>query len=218
MQGEDVAKLIKTKKTKNDPVLSHPSHVVVQRKMGEEKVVKKTEWRPYFRRARGRPKTRWDEHKKTKNLQLVILVKGEEGKLEDLRGKSAKESSGSSLPKTDQLENPGKVARREHCVKAIKTQRLRWYGHVKRNDEEKIVKKVIKWKLNFARAKGRPKTRWEEHKKAKNPQLVILAKGEEEKLRRFERKIAQKSSGRSLSKTDELRATKNVARRRQRKL
>ena len=60
-------------------------------------------------------------------------------------------------------------------MKAIKTQRLRWYGHVRRMGEEKVVNKVTEWKAEFRRARGRSKRRWEEqdggHKKANNPQL-----------------------------------------------
>ena len=49
---------------------------------------------------------------------------------------------------------------------------------------------------------------------------MILTKGEDEKLRRFEKKIVrkiygQKSSGRSLPKIDELRGPGNIVRRRQ---
>ena len=47
-------------------------------------------------------------------------------------------------------------------VKAIKTQRLRWYGHRKNMGEEKVVKKMTECKLYFRRARGRPKSIWEE--------------------------------------------------------
>ena len=47
----------------------------------------------------------------------------------------------------------------EDIVKAVKTQMLRWYGHIKRMGEEKVVKKVIEWKPDFRRARGRPKSR-----------------------------------------------------------
>ena len=44
----------------------------------------------------------------------------------------------------------------------IKTQRLRWYCHIKRMGEQKVVKKVTEWKLDIRRARGRPKLPWEE--------------------------------------------------------
>ena len=45
-----------------------------------------------------------------------------------------KESSGRILPKTNKL-------RGDDIVKAVKTQRLRWCGHIRRMGEEKVVKK-----------------------------------------------------------------------------
>ena len=44
----------------------------------------------------------------------LFLTKGEEEKLRRFERKIY-ESSGMSLPKTDELRGPGKVARREHC-------------------------------------------------------------------------------------------------------
>ena len=41
----------------------------------------------------------------------------------------------------------------------------------KRMGEEKVVRKVTRWKADFRRARGRPKSSWEKHKKAKNLQL-----------------------------------------------
>ena len=49
--------------------------------------------------------------------------------------------------------------------------RLRWCGLIKRMREEKVVKEVTEWKPDFRGPRGRPKSRWEEHKRAKNPQL-----------------------------------------------
>ena len=57
-------------------------------------------------------------------------------------------------------------------MKTVKTQRLRWYGHMKRMGEEKAVEKVTKRKRDFRRGRGRPKSPEErEDKKAKNLQL-----------------------------------------------
>ena len=46
----------------------------------------------------------------------------------------------------------------EDIEKVIKTQRLRWFGHIRRMGEEKVVKKVTEWKADFRRARGRPKS------------------------------------------------------------
>ena len=45
----------------------------------------------------------------------------------------------------------------EDVVKALKTQRLRGYGHIRRIGEEKVVKKVTEWKTDFRRGRGRLK-------------------------------------------------------------
>ena len=50
----------------------------------------------------------------------------------------------------------------QDIVKAIKTQKLRWYNHIRTMGEDKVVKKLTEWKPNFIRARGRPKSRWEE--------------------------------------------------------
>ena len=50
----------------------------------------------------------------------------------------------------------------DDIVKAMKTQRLQWYGHVRKMREEKVVNKVTEWKRDFRRARGRPNNRWEE--------------------------------------------------------
>jgi hypothetical protein len=44
--------------------------------------------------------------------------------------------------------------------KLRKTQRLSWFGHLHRIPEERMVKKVYKWKPMLTRPLGRPKNRW----------------------------------------------------------
>ena len=44
----------------------------------------------------------------------------------------------------------------------IKAQRLSWFGHLHRMPEERMVKKVYKWKPILTRPLGRPKNRWED--------------------------------------------------------
>ena len=48
----------------------------------------------------------------------------------------------------------------QDIVKNVKTQRLRWYGHIRRMGEEKVVSKVTEWKPDFRRTRGRLKSRW----------------------------------------------------------
>nr|XP_053619323.1 uncharacterized protein LOC128680302 [Plodia interpunctella] len=42
----------------------------------------------------------------------------------------------------------------------LESNRLRWYGHVMRREENNIVRKVMDVKLNGKRNRGRPKKRW----------------------------------------------------------
>ncbi|PSN55855.1 hypothetical protein C0J52_02734 [Blattella germanica] len=44
--------------------------------------------------------------------------------------------------------------------KSCKTQRLRWFGHRHRMQEDKLVKNIYKWKPICTRTAGRPKNRW----------------------------------------------------------
>ena len=44
----------------------------------------------------------------------------------------------------------------------IKTQQLKWYGHVQRMEEGRLPKKVMKWSPPRRRKRGRPKATWAE--------------------------------------------------------
>ena len=47
-------------------------------------------------------------------------------------------------------------------IRFIKTQRLKWLGHVERMPNEREVTRIQKWKPLASRPKGRPKNRWED--------------------------------------------------------
>lgn len=49
----------------------------------------------------------------------------------------------------------------EHVVKFLNAQRLRWFGHIRRNDSHEIIKKITEWRTLQDRLRGRPKSRWE---------------------------------------------------------
>lgn len=42
----------------------------------------------------------------------------------------------------------------------MKSQRLRWLGHIQRMDENRIPKRILQEKVHNRRRKGRPKKRW----------------------------------------------------------
>jgi hypothetical protein len=50
-----------------------------------------------------------------------------------------------------------KLIRHKNIINYIKAQRLSWFGHLHRMQEERIVKKVYKWKPMLGRPLGRSK-------------------------------------------------------------
>ena len=44
----------------------------------------------------------------------------------------------------------------------IKTQQLKWYGHVQRMEEGRLLKEVMEWRPPGRRKRGRPKATWAE--------------------------------------------------------
>jgi hypothetical protein len=55
-----------------------------------------------------------------------------------------------------------KLIRHKNIINYINAQRLSWFGHLHRMPEERMVKKVYKWKPMLRRPLGRPKNRWED--------------------------------------------------------
>jgi hypothetical protein len=55
-----------------------------------------------------------------------------------------------------------KLIRHRNIINYIKAQRLSWFGHLHQILEERMVKKVYKWKPMLRRPLGRPKNRWED--------------------------------------------------------
>jgi hypothetical protein len=47
-----------------------------------------------------------------------------------------------------------------NIVHYIKAQRLRWFGHIKRMEDDRMVKKLTNWKQFGKRPAERPKNRW----------------------------------------------------------
>ena len=55
-----------------------------------------------------------------------------------------------------------KLIRHKNIINYIKAQRLSWFGHLHQMSEERMVKKVYKWKPMLRRPLGRRKNRWED--------------------------------------------------------
>jgi hypothetical protein len=69
-----------------------------------------------------------------------------------------KERDGTWRIKTNKLD---KLIRHKNIINYVKAQRLSWFGHLHKMPEERMVKKVYKWKPMLGRPLGRPKNRWE---------------------------------------------------------
>jgi hypothetical protein len=54
------------------------------------------------------------------------------------------------------------LMKHKNIINYIKAQRLSWFGHFHRMVEERMLKKVYKWKLILTRPLGRPKDSWED--------------------------------------------------------
>ena len=70
-----------------------------------------------------------------------------------------KERDGTWRIKSDELD---KLIRHKNIINYIKAQRLSCFGHLYRMSEERMVKKVYKWKLMLTRPLRRPKNRWKD--------------------------------------------------------
>ena len=55
------------------------------------------------------------------------------------------------------------LIRHKNIIKHTKAQKLSWFGHLQRIPEDRMVKKVYKWKPMLKRPLGRPKNRWEDY-------------------------------------------------------
>jgi hypothetical protein len=49
---------------------------------------------------------------------------------------------------------------RMNTVRYIKAQRIRWFGHIQRMKDDRMVKKLTNWKPFGKRPAGRPKNGW----------------------------------------------------------
>jgi len=69
-----------------------------------------------------------------------------------------KERDGTRIIKTN--NELYELIRHKNIINYIKAQRLSWFSHLHRMPEERMVKRVYKWKPMLTRPLGRPKNRW----------------------------------------------------------
>jgi len=53
------------------------------------------------------------------------------------------------------------VLKKPTIIETIRLNRLRWFGHVKRMEENRIPKRVLYMNLRTTRLIGRPRNRWQ---------------------------------------------------------
>jgi len=58
----------------------------------------------------------------------------------------------------EELDN---LIKHENIINFAIAQRQRWYGHIERMQETRMVKAIYSWKPISKRPMGRPKIRWE---------------------------------------------------------
>jgi hypothetical protein len=68
----------------------------------------------------------------------------------------------------------------EDIVRFIKSQRIRWLGHVERMEDNAMPKRMLKGKLYSKRGKGRPRMRWLDDLES---DLKMIMKGWKEKMK-----------------------------------
>jgi hypothetical protein len=51
---------------------------------------------------------------------------------------------------------------KHNIINQIRAQRLSLFGHVQRMSDDRMVKKIYKWKPITTRLQGRPKSRWDD--------------------------------------------------------
>jgi len=64
---------------------------------------------------------------------------------------------GWSVRSNNKLQN---LRKWEDIVKYIKVQRIKWWGHLNRIEDIKLVKKITDWNPIGIRNEGRPKNKW----------------------------------------------------------
>jgi hypothetical protein len=69
------------------------------------------------------------------------------------------------ISRMDKIRNEAirtKMGIKKNIVQETEEQQLRWYGHVKRMEDGKIVKQVAEWKPQRKRKRGRPIKTWKD--------------------------------------------------------
>jgi hypothetical protein len=66
------------------------------------------------------------------------------------------------------------LVKHNNIINQIRTQKLSWCGHVKRMSDNRMVKKIYKWKPITIRLQRRPKSRWDDSVKQDICKMKIM--------------------------------------------
>jgi hypothetical protein len=74
-----------------------------------------------------------------------------------------KEKDGTWRIKTN--EELDHLIKHNNIINQIRALTLSWFGHVQRMSDNRMIKKIYKWKPITTRLQGRPKSRWDDNVK-----------------------------------------------------
>jgi hypothetical protein len=72
------------------------------------------------------------------------------------------------------------VVEKPTVTEAVRLNRLRWFGHVQRMEENRIPKKVVYMNMETTRLRGRPRNRWEDE--VREDERLVGGKGLKERV------------------------------------
>jgi hypothetical protein len=72
------------------------------------------------------------------------------------------------------------MVKKSTIAETIRLNRLLWFGHVQRLEENRIPKKVLYMNLETKRLRGRPRSRWQDE--VKEDRRLVGGKGWKEKV------------------------------------
>jgi hypothetical protein len=65
-------------------------------------------------------------------------------------------------------------------IETVRLNRLRWFGHVQRTEENRIPKGILYMNLGTIRLRGRPRNRWQD--KVREDERIVGEEGWQEKV------------------------------------
>jgi hypothetical protein len=97
------------------------------------------------------------------------------------------------------LTNKASYARvkKPTIIETIRLNRLRWFGHVQRMEENRIPKTVLYMNLGPTRLRGRPRNRWQHE--VREGGRKVGGKGWQEKVHNRIEEVPEKGKGSSYS-------------------